>query len=88
MGKALLQIARHCFARNRKDKAEEYLKRSWDVFKYYADRTVRECCGVCVVYMRNHEGCLVAFSFLSCLLVCTFSLGRHGGEDGHLQHTL
>mmetsp|Transcript_21026 Transcript_21026/g.40180 ORF Transcript_21026/g.40180 Transcript_21026/m.40180 type:complete len:421 (+) Transcript_21026:251-1513(+) len=39
MGKALLQIARHCFARNRKDKAEEYLKRSWDVFKYYADRT-------------------------------------------------
>mmetsp|Transcript_32918 Transcript_32918/g.45695 ORF Transcript_32918/g.45695 Transcript_32918/m.45695 type:complete len:340 (+) Transcript_32918:91-1110(+) len=39
VGKALLQIARHCYARQQREKAERYLVRSWDVFKCHADRS-------------------------------------------------
>mmetsp|Transcript_4130 Transcript_4130/g.7030 ORF Transcript_4130/g.7030 Transcript_4130/m.7030 type:complete len:355 (+) Transcript_4130:266-1330(+) len=38
VGKALLQVARQCFARKDFEEAEKYLKRSWNVFKCHIDR--------------------------------------------------
>lgn len=39
VGKVLLQVARLCYCGNRREKAEEYLMRSWDVFKCYTDKS-------------------------------------------------
>jgi hypothetical protein len=37
VGKVLLQLARVYFAAGRQEKAEHYLRRSWDVYKAHAD---------------------------------------------------
>jgi hypothetical protein len=37
VGKVLLQLARVYFAAGGQEKAEHYLKRSWDVYKAHAD---------------------------------------------------